>query len=247
MSGLASLRPNYQAAVFGASGGIGAALTRLLAADENCACVHAGARGGLVTSPKIAPFHFDLTDEPSIDAAAAQISSRAGEVELVIVATGILHHGAMRPEKSFRALDPTFLAESYAINAIGPALIAKHMLPLLPRDRKSVFAALSARVGSISDNRLGGWHAYRAAKAALNQLIRTCAIELAVKNKPAVCVTLHPGTVDTRLSQPFQANVRADHLFTPEYSAGRLLQVIDGLTHAQSGQFFAWDGEQIDF
>lgn len=139
------------------------------------------------------------------------------------------------------------MARLYAINAIGPALIAKHMLPLLPRARKSVFAALSARVGSIADNRLGGWHGYRASKAALNQLIRTCAIEMAIKNKRAICVTLHPGTVDTRLSQPFQSGLAPERLFTPEVSAARLLDVIDALTPAHSGQLFAWDGQPIPF
>jgi NAD(P)-dependent dehydrogenase (short-subunit alcohol dehydrogenase family) len=247
MSGLRSLRPGYHAAVFGASGGIGAALTHLLCADDDCACVHAGARRTFTPGPKAAPFRFDLTDDASIAAAARDIAARAGEVDLVIVATGLLHHAALRPEKTFRALDAAALGENFAINAIGPALIAKHMLPLLPRDRKSVFAALSARVGSISDNRMGGWHGYRAAKAALNQLIRTCAIELRVRNKSAVCVTLHPGTVDTGLSRPFQAGVPAERLFTPEYSAGRLLQVIDALTSTDSGRFFAWDGQAIDF
>jgi NAD(P)-dependent dehydrogenase (short-subunit alcohol dehydrogenase family) len=126
-------------------------------------------------------------------------------------------------------------------------MIAKHMLPLLARDRKAVFAALSARVGSIEDNRLGGWASYRASKAALHQIVRTCAIELARQRREAICVALHPGTVDTTLSAPFQRGVAAEKLFTPAYSAERLLAVIDSLTPAQSGQAFAWDGARIPF
>lgn len=126
-----------------------------------------------------------------------------------------------------------------------PALVAKHFLPLLARDRKSVFAALSARVGSISDNQLGGWHAYRASKAALNMLLRTFAIELARRNPRAVCVGLHPGTVDTGLSAPFQANVPEGKLFTPDFAAARLLEVVDRLKPDDSGHVFAWDGQLI--
>lgn len=181
----------------------------------------------------------DITDEASIAAAAPRI----GPVDKVIVATGLLHDGAQPPEKSYRALDPAALARSFAVNAIGPALVAKHVLPLLPRDRRAVFAALSARVGSISDNRLGGWYAYRASKAALNQLIRTLAVELRRTHPLAICVGLHPGTVDTRLSAPFQRGV--PDLFTPERSAAALLGVLDGLTPEQSGRLWAWDGREI--
>lgn len=254
-----SLAPNYRAVVFGASGGVGGAFVRALAGDPRCAAVHAGARRLLDpaaiaadapdSAAKIAPFVFDLTDEASIAASADRLFSGAPESapDLVIVATGVLHAQGMSPEKSFRALDPAVLARAYAVNAIGPALIAKHFLPLLPRGRKAVFAALSARVASISDNRAGGWHAYRASKAALNMLIRNCAIELALKNKSAVCVTLHPGTVDTALSAPFRAGVPSQQLVAPETSAANLLRVIDGLGPTDSGRLFAWDGQAIPF
>jgi NAD(P)-dependent dehydrogenase (short-subunit alcohol dehydrogenase family) len=165
----------------------------------------------------------------------------------VIVATGRLHGYGLQPEKSMRALEADALMESYRINAIGPALIAKHVLPKLPRDRKSVFAALSARVSSISDNRSGGWHAYRASKAALNMLIRNDAIELAVRNPKAVCVTLHPGTVDTDMSKPFQSHVPNEKLFSPDISARHLLGVINDLTPEQTGRLIAWDGRIIDY
>jgi NAD(P)-dependent dehydrogenase (short-subunit alcohol dehydrogenase family) len=246
MSILNSLRSDYTAAVFGASGGLGAAFVRQLASDPRCKTIFAGARTQSAPMAKCVPFGFDLTDEPSI-ARAAETISRDGALDLVVVATGMLHTDTIKPEKGMRWLAPAALAQIHAVNAIGPALVAKHLLPLLPRDRKSVFAALSARVGSISDNQLGGWHGYRASKAALNQFIRTCAIELAVKNRHAVCVTLHPGTADTALSKPFQANMEAGKLSTPDKSVSSLLRVLDGLTPAQSGQFFAWDGSTIAY
>lgn len=232
--------------MFGAAGGIGAAFVRALLDDPHCATVFGGARRPLEPAQRFQPFHFDLQDESTI-AAAFQTMANGGPVDLVIVATGMLHDGAVKPEKTIRNLDAEALTRSFAINTIGPALIAKHALAQLPRDRKAVFAALSARVGSISDNHSGGWYAYRAAKAALNQMIRTAAIECAAKNKHAVCVALHPGTVDTAMSKPFQAGVAAEKLFTPDYSAHRLLSVIDALTPADSGGFFAWDGAPIAY
>lgn len=230
-------------AVFGASGGIGAALAIALAATHD---VHAGSRSGAaLPSANIHPFAFDLTDEASIAAACTAIGS---PLDLVIVATGRLTRaGGTGPEKSYRALDGTGMAELFAINTIGPALIAKHTLPLLRRDSRAVFAALSARVGSISDNRLGGWHAYRASKAALNMLVKNLALELARTHPHAIAVTLHPGTVDTALSAPFQRGVAPEKLFTPKTSAAALLGVLAGLTPAQSGGLFAWDGAHVPF
>lgn len=223
-----------RALVIGASGGIGAALVRALEQ-----------RDWQVTglSRSAAP-PLDVTDEASIAAAAGHLAGDA-PFALVIVATGLLHDRRLAPEKSLRDLDPRQLAQSFAVNAIGPALVAKHFVPLLPRTGRAVFAALSARVGSISDNRLGGWYGYRASKAALNQLIRTLAIELARTRPDAICVGLHPGTVDTRLSAPFQRGVAPDRLFSPDRSAGHLLDVIDQLTPAASGRCFAWDGSEI--
>lgn len=236
--------PIRRAVVFGAGGGIGGAIVAALLA-RGCATVHAGYRRlPTGTDPRIHPFAFDLRDEASIATAAASID---GAPDLVFVATGILHGADWGPEKSARALDAARMAEVFAINSIGPALIAKHLLPLMPRKQRSVFAALSARVGSISDNRLGGWHSYRASKAALNMLVRTLAIETAQRAPEAVLATLHPGTVDSRLSAPFQRGVAPDKLFTPERSAAHLLDVLDGLTPADSGGLFAWDGQRIAF
>lgn len=234
-------------AVFGASGGVGRALAQALAARDDVAEVHVGARraGDAPQGPKFRPFAFDLTDAASVTAACAAIGA---PLDVVLVATGRLTRAdGTGPEKAFRAVSAEGLAELFAINAIGPALIAQGALPLLPRDRRCVFAALSARVGSIGDNRLGGWHAYRASKAALNMLVRNLAIELARTHPQALAVTLHPGTVDTRLSAPFRKGVDPETLFTPERSAAALLTVLDRLTPADSGKLFAWDGAEVGF
>jgi NAD(P)-dependent dehydrogenase (short-subunit alcohol dehydrogenase family) len=190
---------------------------------------------------------MDVCDEASIRS-GADLARSIGPLDLVIVASGILHRGTqIRPEKSMRTLDADQLIEVMRVNAIGPALVAKHFLPLLRPGRKTVFAALSARVGSIEDNRLGGWASYRSSKAALNMLLRTLSIEHARKRPDSLVVALHPGTVATPLSEPFTRNVAVDCLFTPDESAARLLDVIDGLEPADTGGFFAWDGSTVDY
>lgn len=225
------------AIVVGASGGIGRALADALSEEGVFAPVIRIARSGTHIS-------LDLTDETSIADAATMLAS--GETpRLVVVATGLLHDVTHRPEKSIAALDPAWMAENFRINTIGPALVAKHFLPLMPRTGRSVFAILSARVASISDNRLGGWHSYRASKAALNMLIRTLAVEHARNAPSGIIVGLHPGTVDTPLSRPFQGNVAPGKLFPPDRAALQLLDVLDGLKPADSGRVFAWDGAEI--
>jgi NAD(P)-dependent dehydrogenase (short-subunit alcohol dehydrogenase family) len=226
------------AVVIGASGGIGSAFADLLE-DEG-----AHDRVWRFGRSLAGDGHLDLTDEASIAAAAAQIAGGPAP-SLIFVATGILHDGERGPEKALRDLDPEWLARIFAINTIGPALVAKHLLPLLAREGTPVFAALSARVGSIGDNRLGGWHGYRASKAALNMLIRNFAIDVARTNKRAIIVGLHPGTVDTQLSAPFQSNVAPGQLFAPDRAAVQLLDVIEGLKPSDSGKCFAWDGSEI--
>lgn len=214
------------AVVVGAGGGIGGALADALEEE-----------GGSVV--RLFRADVDLTDEASIAAAATRI----GSPELVIVATGLLHEGERGPEKAIRDLDADWLMRQYAVNAVGPALVAKHFLPLMPKQGRSVFAVLSARVGSISDNRLGGWYGYRASKAALNQLVRSLSIEDKRRNDRGIVVALHPGTVDTKLSRPFQQAGR--DLFQPDRAAVQLLDLIDGLRPADSGKLFAWDGSEI--
>lgn len=226
------------AVIIGASGGIGGAFEAALIEEGIFGAVHgfARSRGGAQ--------HLDLLDEGSIAAAAAHVA-KGPPPALVIVATGLLHTPDHRPEKALGDLDPAWLAQVYAVNAIGPALVAKHFLPLLPKAGRPVFAALSARVGSIADNRLGGWYGYRASKAALNMLVRSLAIEERRRNDRAIVVALHPGTVDTALSRPFQGNVQPSKLFDAERAALQLLDVIEGLKLPDSGKLFDFEGKEI--
>ncbi len=220
------------AVVIGANGAIGAAL-----ADAIEGSGRAVARLGRATTPGL-----DLLDEASIAAAAAALGPG---LTLVVDATGFLHDPARQPEKALRQVEADHLAYSFAVNAIGPALLMKHFLPRLSRGERAVFATLSARVGSISDNRAGGWYAYRASKAALNQLVRTAAIELARTHRQAVCVALHPGTVDSTLSGPFAKT--GLELQTPTLAAARLLGVIDALTPEDTGLLIDHRGARIPF
>lgn len=185
---------------------------------------------------------IDPTDEAAIVAAAAALGE---PLTHVFVTTGMLHDDHQRPERSMRDLGSDTLARSFLINVIAPSLVAKHVLPRLPRDRRAVFAVLGARVGSIGDNRTGGWHGYRASKAALVMMVKTLSIELRRTHPLAVCVTLHPGTVDTAMSKPFQRGIAEGKLFTPDYSAERLIAVADALAPADSGGHFAWDAMRI--
>jgi NAD(P)-dependent dehydrogenase (short-subunit alcohol dehydrogenase family) len=222
------------AVVIGASGGIGRALVERLKDGGEFTYVV-----GLSRSQN----GFDLTNEASIEAAAKALAGST--VRLVIVATGLLSDQVTTPEKSMRNLNAAMLAYLFAINTIGPALVAKHFLPLLPREGKSAFAVLSARVGSIGDNSLGGWYGYRASKAALNQIVHTAAIELGRSRPEAICVALHPGTVATPLSEPFFKSGLS--VQTPDEAAQRLIGVIDGLTAADSGGFFDHLGERVSW
>ena len=189
-------------------------------------------------------YRIDYASEDSI-AEAAKIASNKGQLDLVVVANGMLHSEEITPEKSIKELARYKFQKLFEVNTIVPSLIAKYFLPHLNRDHPSIFAALSARVGSISDNELGGWYAYRASKAALNMIIKNAAIEIGRRNKNAIIIGLHPGTVDTNLSRPFHKNVPVEQLLTPHQSAKKLLEVLISLTSAQTGKCFAWDGEEI--
>jgi NAD(P)-dependent dehydrogenase (short-subunit alcohol dehydrogenase family) len=231
-----SLRDGYTAIVIGASGGIGSALAEVLSDDAACARVVCYSRGG---ARKI-----DVTDEDTVLAASRDFAEAFGEADLIFNATGALVIDDVPPEKTIRRLDPSAMARHFQLNAIGPALLIKHFAPLLSRDRRGLFASLSARVGSIGDNGLGGWYSYRASKAAQNQIIRTASIELARTHPHSVLAVLHPGTVATGLSEPFAAD--RDRL-TPHASAEKLLRVLDGLSAKQSGNFFDYKGETIQW
>ena len=214
--------------IIGASGGIGAALGRV-----------ARGRGADVVGLSRSIDGLDVTDEASV---AAHLGALKGSFEAVITATGALEIGGQGPEKSLRALDPATMAAQFALNAIGPAMVLKHAARLLPRDRRAVFAGLSARVGSIGDNRAGGWYSYRAAKAALNQIVRTGAVELARSHPLLACVVLHPGTVQTPLSANY---LRRHPSVTADQAAENLWAVINGLSSRDTGRFFDWAGKEV--
>ena len=225
------------AVVIGATGGIGRALASLLAAKGFAETLTIGRRGH--------DFALDLDDETSIADAAASVRSRAAArpVRLVLIATGLLHGDGIGPEKSLSALDGQALDRLFRINATGPALCLKHFAPLLPRHGRSAIAVLSARLGSIGDNRLGGWISYRASKAALNMIVRTASIELARTRPASVCVALHPGTVATGLSEPFRE--QAPVVLTPDEAARRLLAVLDEIGPEDTGRCLAHDGTVV--
>lgn len=214
--------------ILGASGGIGSALA--------AAC---RARGDAVTGLSRSADGFDITDEASV---CAHLGALDGPFDLVICATGALEINGTQPEKTVRALSSRAMLDQFALNTVGPALCLAHAGRLLPRDRSSTWAVLSARVGSIGDNRLGGWTSYRAAKAAVNQVVRCAAIELGRSHKEARVVALHPGTVATPFTQKYLGRHPS---VAPAEAAENLLTVLNGLTAAQSGQFFDWKGEAV--
>lgn len=231
--------------VIGSSGAIGSAFVKCLATRYPDATINAFSRQLPLTAIQGVSYQqLDYGDELAL-ADAAETCSTNGAIDMIIVAVGILHEGELMPEKSLRDLKPENFHQIFEVNTVIPAMIAKHFIPKLNRERTSYFAALSARVGSISDNIMGGWYSYRASKAALNMIIKNLAIEVARRNPNAIIVGLHPGTVDSNLSKPFQANVPKDKLFSPDYASASMLDVLEKLTPQQTGKFFAWDGEEI--
>ena len=242
---------NQHIAIIGASGGLGSAFVKMFS-NESSNKVYAFSRSTITNQPtntnvtNIYKSRIDFADEASIKE-AAEYSTQNAPLDCVIVATGMLHDTNMMPEKSLRHLSATNFERSFLVNTIGPALVAKHFLSKLHRNQRGIFAVLSARVGSIEDNRLGGWYAYRAAKAALNMLIKTASIEIAWRQKQTIVVGLHPGTVDTHLSQSFQQRVPRHKLFTPDDSVKRLMSVLERLSAKDSGKVFAWDGSEVPY
>ena len=243
--------------VQGASRGIGLELTRQLLASPHVRRVYATCRSaraavelqGFVRSDpeRLSALDLDVCDEASVAAAAAAVRELDSSLNLVVNCAGLLHddiHG-IRPERRLSEVEPEAFVRSMRVNALGPLLVAKHFEPLLRSPERTVFASISARVGSITDNRLGGWYAYRASKAAQNMVTRNLSIELRRRSPGVICVALHPGTVDTGLSRPFQSKVPAGKLFSVSYSASKMLAVIDALSSESNGRFFAWDGSEM--
>lgn len=254
MSNLHSFPEAMTVLVQGASRGIGLALVRALAEHPRVARVIASCRNldaadelrGL-ESDSIHVCALDVSRPESIAALAQRLGRESQPLSLLINAAGVLHGEDWMPEKKLEDLDMRSLQRVFAVNAFGPALMLREFRPLMAREGKAVMCAISARVGSISDNRLGGWYAYRASKSALNQIIKTASIELKRRNPNVIVAALHPGTTDTGLSKPFQARVPEGKLFSVEQTSGYLLHVVDGLGVEDSGGFFAWDGERVDW
>ncbi len=251
-----TISENSVALVFGANGGLGRAFVQRLLAQTPVGVVWAATRQPDSKrlqalrneyGERIRPVAVDITDARDISALAGQIATVTPKLHLLINAFGFLHdaEAGIRPEKRLEDLTLEGFARNFAVNATAPALIAREFIGLLAHQDRAVFASLSARVGSITDNRLGGWYAYRMSKAAQNMFTRGLAIEASRRAKRLICLALHPGTTDTGLSEPFQSRVPEGKLFTPDFAAGKLLDVIDGAGIDDSGRFFAWDGAAI--
>lgn len=237
--------PQQKLAIFGANGTIGSAMISQLCARDDVGALAAFSRTKTsFSSPKVESISLDYLDETALAKEAHKLKTQGG-LSAVLVATGILHHDQIMPEKSLKELNFEKFQTLFQVNTVVPTLIAKHFLPLLPRKEEGRFGVLSARVGSISDNRLGGWYSYRSSKAALNMIVKCAAIETARSRPKSIVVGLHPGTVDSPLSQPFQRHVKPEQLFTPEFSAQKLLDVFFALTPQDSGKCFDWQGLEI--
>ncbi|KZL17816.1 C-factor [Pseudovibrio axinellae] len=237
--------PPKRIAVFGASGALGAAFTKACLDRYESATVFCFARSLERIPAYKRTQHYSLGLEDNLMQTSAGAIKAQGGLDIIFVATGQLHSPTTQPEKTIRFLSATAMEETFLANSILPALIMKHYLPLLPRHNKGVFAAISARVGSISDNFLGGWYSYRASKAALNMLIRCAAIEMQRTHEKSVVIGLHPGTVDSALSKPFQRNIPEQQLLTPSKSAVMMLDIIESCNQSQSGKCFAYDRTEI--
>ena len=256
---LASFAHPFNALVTGASRGLGLGFVRALMAAPQLNLIYAACRRphdaqalsaiAREHPQKLRVLALDVTREADFAIAADTVRRETDRLHLVLNVAGVLQDAALglRPERRVEELDPAALLASFSVNAVGPALAAKHFLKLLTHEQRAVFASLSARVGSITDNRLGGWYGYRAAKAAQNQFTRSFAIEAARRAPRLIVAALHPGTVETDLSEPFRGNVAEGKLFPVEQAVSQLLAVIDRLQAADSGGFRAWDGSTIPF
>ena len=233
-------------AVIGSSGAIGNSISKLLKSEISVESVYNFSRSAISeSSEKEKNIYIDIENEDSIIESIKKIPKDI-KFDLIFVATGILHNDEdIYPEKSIKDISGNKLKKVLMVNTIGPALIGKYFIPFLNKNNKNVFAFLSARVGSISNNKIGGWYSYRASKSALNQIIKNFSIEIKRSNPNSIFVGLQPGTVKSNLSKPFQKNVNSENLFSPDYSAKKLLDVINNLSIEDTGKLFAWDGEEI--
>ncbi len=251
------LLPSVTAAnalVVGASQGIGLEFVRQLLQTPRIVHLFATYRQAKTAAdllaladlhPNLHCIPMDITDEAQIASAIASISAIAPKLHLAINCVGLLHNETQQPEKAIRQLDADKLINYFKVNSIGPALLAKHLLAPLKHSEASLFATISAKIGSIGDNRLGGWYGYRASKAALNMFLKTAAIEYARRSPNTTIVMLHPGTTDTQLSKPFQQGVPPEKLFSTERTVSQLLDVLSDITPEDSGEFFSWDGSRL--
>lgn len=241
--------------IVGATQGIGLGFVRKLLLDESITKLYATYRDRTRAAELFAlqEQHFDrlvclqidITEEAQIASAVKQIQAEVDRLDLVINCVGILHDDTLQPEKSLRQIESDRLLRYFQINSVGAILLAKQLLPLLSHRNRCILATISAKVGSIGDNQLGGWYGYRASKAALNMLMKTASIEYRRKNPQAIVVVLHPGTTDTQLSRPFQRSVSPEKLFSVDRTVDQLFTILSKLTEADSGEFFSWDGSRL--
>ncbi|MBD2022552.1 SDR family NAD(P)-dependent oxidoreductase [Leptolyngbya sp. FACHB-36] len=245
---------SINALVVGVNRGIGLEWVRQLLQNDRVGQLYATYRSA--ATPELADIKdqhpnrvglipMDITDDAQIAAGIAQIQKQTTSLHFVVYCVGLLHDETLQPEKSLQQIESDRLLRYFQVNSIGAVLLAKHVLPLLKHGDRSVFASISAKVGSIGDNQLGGWYGYRASKAALNMFMRTVAIEYSRKSPKTIVVMLHPGTTDTALSKPFQRNVPPEKLFPTERTVAQLQSVIDGMQPDDSGHFFSWDGSRL--
>ena len=248
-----SLHQARNVLVQGASRGIGLEIARQLAQRPDTAQLVATCRSPdgagelrtIVAASNSTVVALDAADEASIRAAAERVGGQLERIDLLINCAGLLHDGPLQPERRLKDVAQAHLIRSFNVNAFGPLLVAKHFEPLLIASQQALFASVSARVGSIADNRLGGWYGYRASKAAQNMFTKNLAIEWSRRTRPIICLALHPGTVATDLSEPFRGRADPSKVFDVQRAASQLLAIIDKATPADNGHFIAWDGTRI--